>query len=384
MNTVAGTSMGGRARLSVTARVTTWPLMFLATLPFFGYAVGGGWWHWTAFLLFLVCIFLDPIIGPDEVNHDPAREAELEQRLSFRVMLWLLLPVQWACAIFCYWLVSKGGLSGFETVGVFLSSALAVGFGATAAHELCHHPARIDRGVGLLLFTPINMCDFSIYHNFGHHNRVATPLDPGSAKYGENVWRFAPRSVWKKTVMGWEIEAERLRRQGRSPLSWRNAMVWMHVLPLVWVTALTVLFGWVAIPLFFTHFLFARGLLGVADYLEHYGIARRRLPDGSWEAIRQHHAWDDSYLVSSLFFCQIDRHSDHHANVGRPYQILRVMPEAPRLPYGYLVMLWVAMVPPLWRRMMHPRIEAFYAAGTVLPHGRPQDVPSAYADRAVF
>ena len=190
-----------------------------------------------------------------------------------------------------------------EQVGVLLSSAIAVGFGATAAHELAHHGQRFDRWMGILLFTPINMCDFAIYHNYGHHNRVATPEDPGSAKYGDSIFAFIVHSIIFKTLMGWEIEAERLRRQGRSPLSLHNGMLWMTVLPIAWL----------AVPLFLAHFLFARVLLAVADYLEHYGLARRRLPEGGWETIRPAHAWDDSYLVSSLLFCQIDRHSDHHA-----------------------------------------------------------------------
>lgn len=376
----------GRQRqpLSMVARVTSWPLIALATLPFIGYWMGGGWWHWLGFGVFLVAVVLDPLVGPDEVNHDPAQEAELEKRTSFRVLLWLILPAQLAVAIFAYWLVNDAGLSAFETAGVFLSSAICVGFGATSGHELAHHPSKIDRGIGILLFMPFNMCDFAIYHNYGHHNRVATPADPGSAKYGENVWVFGPRSIWKKTLMGWEVEIERLRRQGLPAWHWRNAMIWMHVLPLAWVTVMTLAFGWMSIPLFVFHFVFARGLLAVADYLEHYGLARRRLADGSWEPVRPEHAWDDSFLVSSLFFCQIDRHSDHHANVGRPYQILRVMPQAPRLPYGYLVMIWIAMIPPLWRRMMHPRLEAFWDRGGALPHGRPEKLPEKYAASAIY
>ena len=82
--------------------------------------------------------------------------------------------------------------------------------------------------MGILLFTPINMCDFAIYHNYGHHNRVATPEDPGSAKYGDTIGAFVVRSVIYKTLMGWEIEATRLRRLGKSPWSLHNGMLWIR------------------------------------------------------------------------------------------------------------------------------------------------------------
>lgn len=373
-----------RRQVSITTLVTTWPLLLLAALPVVGWLLGGGVWHWLTVAFFAVMVVIDPLIGPDKVNAPPEAEAQLERRLYYRVMLWLVLPAAYAVNIFCVYLITQTGLSAFEIVGLALSMALAAGFPATAAHELAHHPSKIDRFIGILLFAPINMCDFAIYHNYGHHNRVATPEDPGSAKYGENMWSFAFRSIVLKTVMGWEIEAERLRRQGRPWWNWRNRMIWMQSLPFMWLAVLVYFFGWGAVPLFLLLFAFGRGLLAVADFVEHYGLGRRRLPDGSWEPCKATHAWDDSFIVSSLFFCQIDRHSDHHANVGRPYQILRVMDDAPRLPFGYLTMLGVAMIPPLWRKMMHPRLHAHYEAGRAVPHGRPENLPDRFVADAVY
>lgn len=120
------------------------------------------------------------------------------------------------------------------------------------------------------------------------------------------------------------------------------------------------------------------------DYLEHYGLGRRRLADGSYEPVRAEHAWDDSYLVSSMISCQITRHCDHHAKTSLSYQILRVRDEAPRLPYGYMTMIWVVMLPPLWRRLMNPIVEAFYARANIAPHGLPQDLPPQFRERAVY
>ena len=56
----------------------------------------------------------------------------------------------------------------------------------------------------------------------------------------------------------------------------------------------------------------------------------------------------------------LQRHSDHHAFPGRRYQVLRHYDESPQLPTGYAGMYLLALVPPLWFRVMNPRVEAYY------------------------
>jgi len=55
---------------------------------------------------------------------------------------------------------------------------------------------------------------------------------------------------------------------------------------------------------------------------------------------------------------QLQRHSDHHANPSRPYTRLRSWPEAPQLPLGYSAMLPITFIPPLYRALIHPRLDA--------------------------
>jgi alkane 1-monooxygenase len=375
----------GKVRLSPLTKVGAIPVSLVALLPFVGYWLGGGAWHWlTVVLIFVVGPVLDRLLGEDNLNVPPQLERQYEQSLYYRLTLWLYLPVQIALVLFSYHLIIETDMALHAQIGLALSMAVGVGFGATLAHELCHHPSRLDRFIGVQVLCLCGMANFLVYHNYGHHNVVATPEDPGSARYGESFWQFTVRNISRKFVMSWQIEAQRLRRLGSGWLSPRNLMIWLTLNELAWVVGLTWYFGPLALALFALQYAAPRFLLSVGDYLEHYGLARRRLPDGSWETIRAAHAWDDSFLVSSLFFCQIDRHSDHHANVGRPRQILRVMHEAPRLPYGYLTMIWVAMIPPLWRKLMHPRVEAFWDTGAALPHGRPENLPARYRQEAVY
>lgn len=348
----------GSAR-SVLARVSTWPLIGFTLLPVLAWALGGGNWYWISAVAWMAILpVLDNLIGPDRVNAAAAFKPALESRLRYRVMLWLLVPVQWGTALFGLYVLSHEPLTTSATVGLILSLSVSVGIGVVVAHELCHHASKFDRFMGVLLFIPTNMADFHLYHNIGHHNLVATPADPASARYNEPVYPFVVRCIADKSRLAWHIGRERMALRGLPTWHWRNQAVWMFALPLIWLAATAALFGWVAVPVFLGCWLFPRVFLAFVDYLEHYGLGRRRLADGSYEPVRAEHAWDDSYLVSSMISCQITRHSDHHAKTSRPYQVLRVRDEAPRLPYGYMTMIWVVMIPPLWRRMMNPITEA--------------------------
>ncbi len=376
---MSGTIAVRPAQLSVVARVTTLPHLLFAALPVVGYLLGGGVYHWLGVFVLVGLALIDPVVGTDEVNHDDAHEAALKEKLFYRVMLWVTLPASILVTLFGHWLLTQTSLTLWEMVGFLLSLTLATGFLATTAHELCHHTQPVDRLIGDLVFMPIFMCDFHIYHNFMHHIHAATPNDPATARYGENVYPFMVRSIVVKTRMAWQIEKQRMRANGKPTWHPSNLMVRFIVLQGAWLALLVFLFGLWSIPICFVQYLFPRFLLAVGDYLEHYGLGRRQLPDGSYEAMRPNHAWDDSAAVSSMLFCQIDRHSDHHANVGRPYQILRVMKDAPRLPHGYLTMIPIAFIPPLWRKVMHPIVEAYYDKGDVVPYALPGALPEKYA-----
>lgn len=374
---------GERPRLSPLTKVGALPVSAVALLPFVGYWLGGGAWHWlTIVLIFVIGPVLDRLVGEDNLNVPPQLEARYEKSLYYRLTLWLYLPVQIALVLFSYHLITNTDMALYAQIGLALSMAVGVGFGATLAHELCHHPSRLDRFIGVQVFSLCGMANFLVYHNYGHHNLVATPEDPGSARYGESFWRFMPRNIGRKLVLSWQIEAKRLKTLGKSWLSPYNLMIWLTLNELAWVVGLTWYFGPLALALFALQYAAPRLLLSVGDYLEHYGLSRRKLSGGEYEPPRAIHSWDDSYMLSNFLFTAVDRHADHHENSGRPFQILRVRHEAPRLPYGYLTMIFAAFVPPVWRRLVHPVLEAFYDKGEVVPHALPGVLPERFVAAA--
>jgi len=298
----------------------------------------------------------DWLLGRDK--HPPV--AAQDTWLNRRAIPWLCLPVQlavvfgalavlpalpwWAGLL---WLVSLGYVGGVLAINV--------------AHELIHRRSRLDRLVGGLLLATVNYVTFKIEHVRGHHVWVATDHDPSSARRGETVYRFVPRALLRNTINAWKLEAARLKKLGKSPISLRNELVGWQLVVLVFAGAAAWLAGWVGLLGFFAQGLVAAASLEIINYVEHYGLQRRRLANGRYEKPEPRHSWNSDFWLSNAMLLQLQRHSDHHANPSRPYTRLRSWPQAPQLPLGYSAMLPIAMLPPLYRRLIHPRLDRLSA-----------------------
>ncbi len=200
---------------------------------------------------------------------------------------------------------------------------------------------------------------FFIEHNRGHHVRVATPEDPASSRLGESFWAFLPRTVAGSVRSAWGIERERLGRSGISVWSWRNDILQAWAMTVVLFAVLTAVFGLVVLPYLLLQAL-GFSLLEVVNYLEHYGLLRQKKEDGRYERCLPEHSWNSNNVASNVLLYHLQRHSDHHANPTRRYQALRHVDEAPQLPTGYAGMIVLAWFPPLWRRVMDPRLLDHY------------------------
>lgn len=258
------------------------------------------------------------------------------------------------------WAVATTPLAWWEfallavTVGEF--SAFV---GIVAAHELMHRTRRGQRRLGFLLMALVGYAHFCIEHVRGHHVRVATPDDPATALRGESVYRFIPRSIAGGFRSAWRIERERLRRAGRPAISLHNDMLVWHGLTLVLMAAIGLALGPAALLLFVVQGVLAVVSLEAINYLEHYGLLRERGTDGRYERVRPRHSWNSSHILSNVNLFNLGRHSDHHQQSNRPFYTLRHYDEAPQLPYGYAGSLLLALVPPLWFRVMDRELDRF-------------------------
>ncbi|HUP05723.1 MAG TPA: alkane 1-monooxygenase, partial [Caldimonas sp.] len=198
----------------------------------------------------------------------------------------------------------------------------------------------------------------TVEHGRGHHRWVSTPEDHASARMGESIYRFALRELPGGIRRAWRLEGERLAAQGRSTWSVHNTMLQSYAVTAALQLGLVAAFGWVMGPFLLVHNLVAWWQLTSANYVEHYGLLRRRLANGQYEAPQPHHSWNTNHLVTNLALFHLQRHSDHHAYPSRRYQSLRHFEQLPQLPSGYFGMFPLSYLPPLWFRVMDPRLLA--------------------------
>ncbi|HTR89561.1 MAG TPA: alkane 1-monooxygenase, partial [Solirubrobacteraceae bacterium] len=248
------------------------------------------------------------------------------------------------------------------------------GIGINTAHELGHKRESIEKWLSRVALAQTGYGHFFIEHNRGHHVRVATPEDPASARLGESFYAFWPRTVAGSLRSAWGLERVRLARMGRSPWTIRNDILSAWAMTVVLFAALAIAFGPVVLPYLLIQAVIGFSLLEVVNYLEHYGLLRQRREDGRYERTRPEHSWNSNNVASNVLLYHLQRHSDHHANPIRRYQALRHVQEAPQLPTGYAGMIVLAAVPPLWRRVMDPRLLEHYggdlARANIAPRGR--------------
>jgi alkane 1-monooxygenase len=328
-------------------------------------------WFFGPIFVFGAMPVLDTLIGKDSANPPDSVIKWLEQDRYYRWCTYLYLPLQYGSLVVACALWAHGGLSLFDKLGLALTVGSVSGIAINTAHELGHKRASMERWLSKIALAQTGYGHFFIEHNRGHHVRVATPEDPASSRLGESFYRFWPRTVAGSLLSSWGLEVERLGRMQRGPWTLRNDILNAWAMTLVLFAALAVAFGPVVLPFLLIQAVYGFSLLEVVNYLEHYGLLRQRREDGRYERTRPDHSWNSNNVSSNVLLYHLQRHSDHHAHPTRRYQALRHFDEAPELPSGYATMIVLAMIPPLWRRVMDHRVLAHYRGDVSLANIHP-------------
>jgi len=304
---------------------------------------------------------LDYCIGEDENNPPEAVVPQLEEDRYYRWLTWVTVPLHFVALIGCAWWVGTHELSWWAVLMFAYVAGTDSGLGINTGHELGHKHGAVEQWLARLVLAVPAYGHFTVEHGRGHHRSVSTPEDHASARMGESIYRFALRELPGGIRRAWQLEKARLAQLGHSPWSVHNTMLQSYAVSAVLQLGLIVAFGWVMVPFLAVHNVVAWWQLTSANYVEHYGLLRRRLPDGRYETPMPHHSWNTNHLITNLALFHLQRHSDHHAYPSRRYQSLRHFEDLPQLPSGYFGMFPLSYVPWLWFKVMDHRLLA-------LPH----------------
>lgn len=346
----------------------------LMTIVTVGILLGGGW-MWLG--LFAILLF---VVGGDAVSGEDLTEPVFAHKWLLNLNLYLTIPVLAALLFALAWMSGSGtqDFSGFGAivssvlgwdifaardathwyhfVGAILGSGFAVvGYGTNVAHELTHRtadPAAMIGGRWLLAMGC--MADFSIEHVYGHHMHVGTRRDPATALRGENVYAFVLRSTIDGHKSAWNLEASRLRKRGQSVFSFRNRMLRGYLMSLSIAGMFFAAGGWAGVLVFLAQAAWAKTVLEIVNYMEHYGLVRIE-----GKPVMPRHSWNTNKWMSALVLYSLTRHSAHHEKGDVPFWHLKPYVEAPTMPYGYLTTILITMIPPLWFRVMAPKLASW-------------------------
>lgn len=334
----------------------------------------------SAGLLTVLAIYL---LG-DALCGDDTSTPQFKHPWILTVQLWMALPLLALIVFVAVWTVSGsdvlgfgawlGTLSGLDLlaareasgfashVSAVILTGLMIGMlGTITAHELTHRtwdPVSMLIGRWLLAFSFDTI--FAIEHVYGHHRYVSTTEDPATAPRGRNVYFHILASTIKGNISAWQIEKQRLARKGHALLGWHNAVLRGHLMSVLLVLLAWAMGGVNAALFFIACALWGKALLEIVNYMEHYGMVRNPAT-----AVQPRHSWNTNKRISSWTMFNLTRHSHHHAQGEVPYQDLKPFADAPMMIGGYLTTIIVAMLPPLWHRLMTPKVLAWdrdYAA----------------------
>lgn len=341
-------------------RALRYALTFLLPLGAWATFTDRHWSYWGVPIYgFIVVPLLELLLRSDHANLSEEEEQQVLADPLFDLLLYLVVPVQYVLLFLFLQRMQLGGLGPLDMAGCVATMGLMCGvYGINVAHELGHRTKRWERDLSrALLLTSLYM-HFIIEHNRGHHRRVATPEDPASARYGEAIYAFWFRSILFSWRSAWGIEVERLRKAGQVPLGPRNEMLqaiaWQGLLLL----AIGRLFGTSPLLAFLAAAFIGILLLETVNYIEHYGLRRKRGSAGGYGRVQHVHSWNSDHLLGRILLFELTRHSDHHWKASKKYQGLNSLEQAPQLPTGYPGTMVLSLVPPLFFRVMHPRLAA--------------------------
>ena len=329
----------------------------IAVTAFIGILVGGPYVYLTVVYTFIFIPILESNTKEylNEYSDDEKKSRNLDPFFDF--LLYLNIPIVYGIFfVSLNTLVHTNSIS--EIIGIILSASIVMATnGINVGHELGHRKSLFSRTCSKLLYLPCQYMHFFIEHNYGHHINVATPNDPATAKYKQNLYSFWISSVIKTYLSAWRIQLKLLRVSKQSFISLKNDMIFYTLFQISFLIFIYLNYGLIitiySVFMSVVSFLF----LETINYVEHYGLLRKINSNGRYERVKPHHSWNSNHTIGRITLYELTRHSDHHFKSSKKYQVLESIEDSPQLPYGYPTSILISFFPPLWFKIMNPLVE---------------------------
>ena len=322
-----------------------------------GFYLGGYWLFTTPFYIFVIIPTVEFVLTRYGIDELETGRAEKGIHWLFDIMLYLNILIVFGLLIYSLTKIVSYEFMSIEFLGSLLSMGLVMASnGINVAHELCHRTKTPERFLGKFLLIPSLYMHFYLEHNYGHHLKVATKEDPVTAKYNEPIYIFWISAIKGELLGAIKIQKNRLLKNNSSFLSFYNDMFWYAIIQLSYMLLVFILFGPKGLIFCLLAALFSVLMFESVNYIEHYGLLRKKLSSGRYERVQERHSWNSNHIFGRIVLYELTRHSDHHRIAETEYQNLKSINNSPQLPFGYPTSILLSFIPVLWFKIMNPRV----------------------------
>lgn len=240
-------------------------------------------------------------------------------------------------------------LSAWQYAELGLSLWIVTSLNTAVAHEMVHSGRGVDRSLGMLLDASVGYFHFAEEH-LSHHARTGHHHGGDAARQGVSLYSYALERYVRSHVWAWEFETSRLKRKNLP--FWSARPLKRALVPLAVAMAFYLSAGWQGVLFYAAQVIGAAFSVQAITYLQHWGLSQKETPDLADYGF----AWEDSCWMQACVTLNHAYHGQHHLNLRAPYYKLSMPPGALKLPASYPVMFLLALVPPLFTKVMKERL----------------------------
>jgi len=219
----------------------------------------------AALLVFVGMPALDLILG-----EDPKTPAQVEgSDTVFKGILYTHVFLYWGLVAAACEAAGVAHCHPLTLVGMMASVGCAGAMEFVVAHELLHSSQKGDRRMATLALMPLGYSHWVVSH-IAHHAKVGKMDDPTTARMGESLYMFIPRSVVGNVEDSVHAELQRLKARGLPFLCFQNRIFHWIGGPMLLLAGIYKQWGLEGAALGVGQAVVAITMLSSVDYIEHY------------------------------------------------------------------------------------------------------------------